>query len=199
VGIGTFSPVSGPNHTGVLVPAARILIAAILALVGLTACGDDAGPEPAPLEAARPSESAIATEVTPPVMPAAAMGGDALSAKAFVRYWVATFNYATATGDTASLRRLGSRHCQSCRSITDRIDKVYRSGGRIKSAGWRASKLRGPSERSIISATLLQSAQDVWESGDADPTHFPGGTLPVRFFLSHQAAGWRLEGLAQVS
>jgi hypothetical protein len=63
---------------------------------------------------------------TPPTLPAAAEGTSPRAAKAFVRHWVATMNYATATGDTAPLLELSSESCASCESAARRISVSMR-------------------------------------------------------------------------
>ena len=118
----------------------RRLLAAVAGAVVLIAsgCTSDEAPEPAPLptESASPSDTGSPSP-TAPTLPAEAEGTSPAAAKAFVRHYFDSVNYAAATGDTDGLRALGASRCVSCDAIAENIEEVYSEGGVIRSGGWK--------------------------------------------------------------
>src|SRR3954454_20320241 len=82
----------------------------------LPGCGGSAKPQPLPRPTASLSPSPSAT---PPVMPSAAKEESKAGVDAFLRYYVATLNYAGATGETQPLNKLALQTCVKCRALTD--------------------------------------------------------------------------------
>ncbi|HET7414971.1 MAG TPA: DUF6318 family protein, partial [Arthrobacter sp.] len=130
----------------------------------------------------------------PPTLPAAARGKGARAAKAFVRYYIATMNHAVATGDTSLVHSLSASDCESCASVNERIEHVYRSGGHIASAGWKIMNVRlvprQPHRRPLVDVGLELSPQLVIKRAGASPSRFPGGRMPVTFHLARTSHGW---------
>ena len=118
----------------------RSLAALVLALgVGVTGCTEDAA-TPTPM--ARPTatvSSSVPPTPTPtlPPLPPEARGATAESAKAFVRYYVDTINYAMHTGETDSLRRSSGEDCAVCSGLIWDINAAYNKGGRFEAGSWR--------------------------------------------------------------
>jgi uncharacterized protein DUF6318 len=126
-------------------------------------------------------------------MPAEAKGTSAASAKAFVRFYVATVNYATSTGDSKRLRELDDGKCVSCAGIAKRIDDVYSAGGRIESTGWTVSSMTvvsGPPKTPLVDVGLSLPPQQVTKRSGTRPVRFKGGRLPVTFRLAATPTGW---------
>ena len=181
------------------------------ALVAAGACtaalaGCDSNPEPAPLptesaSASTPTESSSPTpSVTPPTMPAAAKGTSEKSAKAFVRYWVSSLNYAADTGEVENLDSLSAAECEACTGIIDQIQRVHAGGGHYEGDGWRVDAIRAvsgqPKDRPILQVSMLVSEQDVFRGSGSKPRHFEGGRQPMDFRLTRQA-GWLVARIDQ--
>ena len=175
----------------------------------LAGCSDDAA-EPQPLPSASAStpvttDSPYAADVpaTLPVMPAAAMGTSAASAKEFVRYWIAVLNYSGPAGESTRLRELSSPQCLDCDAIADAIDKVSRNGGRISGRGWtvlNAVELEPKRPAwSRIRTTVMVNKQTVFVERGGKPHHFRGGPGIKVFDLSRRGNEWCISYLGQRS
>jgi hypothetical protein len=176
------------------VPAARILIAAILALAGLTACGDDAGPEPAPLEAAAPTEPPTPTSSTEdpsPVLPAEARKPTPDGAKALLGHWVQSMNYAVASGNVRPVQRISSPACASCTHSFDTIRDIYRRGGHIETKGWTIRSL-ALQNISTVSARIHIAPQQIWTSPERLEKRVGAQRLRLTFRIEYVRDGWRV-------
>src|SRR5688572_7410815 len=113
----------------------RRLLAALLLLPALASCSDD--PDSSDTgDPTTPVTSPTATETPPPTEPPEAGDRTEAGAEAFVKHWVATLNYAAATGETAEFSLLATAACNSCKEIAGLIDSTYERGGYIRSRGW---------------------------------------------------------------
>jgi hypothetical protein len=177
------------------------LAALVLGLV-LTAggCSSDAEPSPMPTPPSSPSEPASESpSATPPAMPAEASGTSPAAAKAFVRHWITSLNYASSTGDTAAVQALSAPDCESCTASFDRIAAVYANGGSIRSDGWRVRTMKlvpGQSTNEpMIDVGIRLTPQVVVERRGSEPQEFDGGRLPMTFTLSRDLDSWRVTRL----
>ena len=122
-------------------------------------------------------------------MPDAAKGTSEAAAKAFVRHWVATLNYAGDTGDTSGLRRVSSAECKSCVGIADKIDRVYERGGYVQGDGWVVRSIAPvsgqPRARPILQIGMFLSEQDLLERAGGEVQHFDGGKQLMVFRLTN--------------
>jgi len=136
-------------------------------------------------------------------MPAAAQGRGARSAKAFVRYYIATINYAVATGDVQQLRPLADRNCVSCKAIARTVNRIYDGGGTIKSRGWVLRSLSPvplqPRARPIFDLGVFETPQDVHQSAASKVKHYEGGKQPMTIHLRFTNSGWKVSQLDLVS
>jgi hypothetical protein len=177
----------------------------VLLAAGAAGCTDTSA-RPKPLPSPSPS-SAVASptpspSATPPSLPAEARGTSAAAAKAFVRHYIATVNYATATGDTSVLATLDDGSCDSCSSVISRVHTVYDAGGKIVSRGWQITSLSvlpARPKRPIVDAGLRLSPQSVIRQRGGQPEHFRGGRLPVTFRLVLGNQGWRVDEWARAA
>ena len=191
---------------------AAVLVSAAAALVlGLAGCSDDAvKPKPLPSSSSTPSAfnsnnigepSSRASLDSPPVMPSAAMGRDARSARAFVQYWIAVLNYSGPAGRSARLRRLSGSTCVDCDAIADAIDTVRQNDGRIYGRGWSVARsVIVPSPRSNmarVAATVTVNPQIVVEQRGSKPRRFAGGRGLKVFDLRVTSDGWLVDHLKQ--
>lgn len=91
---------------------------------------------PTPANSSGPSES----DPTPsgpqePRLPAAAKAPGKAGAKAFVAYYIRLLNYASHTGETASLKRYGEA-CRHCMAFARLAESTYEDGGWFKGGTW---------------------------------------------------------------
>lgn len=181
-----------------------LVLVAGLALVGSAAAGCQSNPEPPPLD-----RTATSTSPTPsptasaPSLPPEAKGTSEAAAKAFVRHYVATINYAMATGHTSELRELSDVDCISCSEVADNIEKLYLSGGHLEGKGWRVTAIDviGASERGgpIVQVGVLVSPQRRFSRESANPRGYEGGLQSMTFFVSRTSSSWIVERWSQSS
>ncbi len=175
----------------------------------LAGCSDDAAePQPLPsVSASTPvttdSLDAANVPATSPVMPAAAMGTSAASAKEFVRYWIAVLNYSGPAGESTRLRELSSPQCLDCDAIADLIDIVTREGGYIRGHGWtiRNSTVNSGKPKAIrIDTIVIVHPQTVLMKRDSRPRRFPGGRRVAKvFYVTLTGNQWLVGRLDQHS
>jgi hypothetical protein len=134
-------------------------------------------------------------------MPAEAKGTSAEAAKAFVRYWIDSLNYAAQSGRTDHLKRLNSQTCAACVAITDFIDKVYSSGGFIHGDGWRTESAQTIShhgrDRPFVDVVVFVNPQHVRPGKGKAVKSFKGGRRLKTFQLERAAGGWHVARLEQ--
>ena len=134
-------------------------------------------------------------------MPAEAKGTSAASAKAFVRYWIATLNYSGPSGDSSRLRSLSSPKCVDCDAIGDFIDAVYQRGGAIAGDGWDIQAVRvidkDNADRMVLDALVQVTVQTVTEAKGKKPRTYPGGRRLKTFWLARNGSAWRVSKLEQ--
>ena len=135
-------------------------------------------------------------------MPAAVQGRGARSAKAFVRYYIATINYAATTGDLRRLRSLGSHNCGSCMAIAHNIGRIYEAGGHIEGRGWRLHTVRMlqiTGQDATLSLGVTLEPEIVVKSTGAQAEHHQGARQPMTAFLTRTRGQWLLSRLDLVT
>ena len=175
------------------------LIAMTLAFAA--GCGGS-NPSPSPSPTPQPSPTATATGKVAPPLPPAATAHTKAGAIAFVRHYVAMFNYAQSTGDTRSLRRLGLRDCISCTDVADAIDKVYRAGGSARGgelAISRAEAVRSANKLIEVDIAGNFSASTVVASSGATPEHRKGDKTVASFYVRFHNSAWKVARWSRVS
>lgn len=77
-----------------------------------------------------------------PELPKLATENTAEGAKAFVKHYIATINYANASGDTAPMRALANKElCKLCIGIADSIDHDVREGLRMEGGKYEVTEI----------------------------------------------------------
>ena len=180
---------------------AGVLVALALAASG---CTDTAKPKPLPSTGPAPSASRSASaSPTPPVLPEAAKGTSAASAKAFARFYIDSINFAARTGKTTSLATLGTTGCESCSAIQKNIERVYDAGGNIRSSGWRLTTIAvvpaQPKQRPILDLGVLQPSEVVKQTSTGPIKRYKGGRQPMTMHLRWTHSDWSVERLDLVS
>jgi hypothetical protein len=134
-------------------------------------------------------------------MPDEAKGTSAASAKAFVRHWIETLNYAGPAADPKPVRRLSSEKCSACSAIFDFIDEVAAQGGSIAGEGWGVTSIDVVSQSAgsavVIDAVVNVRPQTVQTSTASEATTFPGGRRTKTFWLERSAGSWQVVRLDQ--
>lgn len=110
-----------------------VVVGLVVGLVGGCGGTPDASPPTSPSPSA--SRTASATP-TAPVMPDAARENTKAGAVAFVKFYIAAFNHAQATGDVSTLKKLGANGCVSCNGVVRTIAATYRRGGHAEGGDW---------------------------------------------------------------
>ena len=106
----------------------RSFALAIATLLLLSSCTDDPGliePEPSASQ--------------PPTMSAQAKENNPEGVAAFVRHYVAVFNFASNTGRVRELSRLSDSTCGGCQSYIELFRTTYMNGGYFRDGEWKLS------------------------------------------------------------
>jgi hypothetical protein len=176
-----------------------VLAGAVAPLVlVLAGCGSD-NPKPAPPETSSASPSA-SPSVVAPTMPAEAKGTGPEAAKAFVRHFIATLNYAQTTGDTSTLRQLYGALCSFCEGVSDGLDRVQSHGGSIKTDGWSVRRLRASQGGTTVIALVRVAPQVVVMRQGGKPERFDGQEHGRRKFDLQASHGqWTVTNLTDIT
>jgi hypothetical protein len=146
------------------------VLAALLALLVIGACGGDPQPkEPKPPASATPT-------VTVPTMPASAREDTPGGAANFALYFVAVFNHAAQTGDSQPMTSI-ARNCKPCNSYADDFKRLKSQGGLADGPVWSLSKVSVSASRHPIEVDATLSLED----GSSD------GPYRVTFVLNSKA------------
>jgi hypothetical protein len=131
-----------------------------------------------------------------PTLPAEARGTSQAAAKAFVRHYIASVNYAMVSGDIGELVALADPSCSTCGAIAGRIEEAYADGGRLEGGGWRIltlSYLEGERPRSpLVAAGIEISPQTAYASAEATPSQSPETRGHLDFLLDWNRSGWKV-------
>lgn len=159
-------------------------VVAALAL-GAAGCGSDS-PKPGPVA------KSSAESTTPPTVPADASGPSASAGSAFIRHYFDSLGYATATGDTAALRKLGAQTCESCDGVATQIEKIYSSGGRVTGRGYSADQTQFEKAKNRYRVDFKIYPQKTVATAGAKPVSQPAVSIGALFYLRHNAGGWQI-------
>ncbi|MGZ8743713.1 MAG: DUF6318 family protein [Nocardioides sp.] len=176
------------------------LAAGACAVVLVAGCTSNAEPSPLP----EPSASSSATaspSAAPPTMPPEAEGTSPKAAKAFVRYWVGTLNYAGSSGDTSALTESSDGGCAECQSVIRTIVETHAAGGSFEGDGWSVETMKyqplQSRARPVLTVGMKISPQLVTESEGAEPKTFEGGNRSMTFRLVSRFGHWSVVQLEQ--
>lgn len=181
------------------VTVARVVIAAVLVALGVSACsGSDPEPNFAPPSSSAPSDPSTSPVSGPvaPTMPPEAMGDDAAAAEAFVKFYWDTVNYTQATGDTASLRQLGAKQCVACQAGVTKLDQIYSRGGRILGGVGTVRVTNSgllPKDEvpdAVVDFVVTSTRQRLDMPGTSDDVVVPAGDAELRALLRAQDGSW---------
>lgn len=169
------------------------VLATLLALGTLSACGDQDPPTPAD-----PSPTVTSPSTTPgpvvPTMPPAAFRHDKAGAIAFTKYYWEMANYAMAALDPQSLARLQSKDCGQCTGAVRWITEVKRAGGQIiggdNHVTIRKVDSLGHGRYWFVTFRVTSAAGRVAHAGNLDKQYVRGSS-PGTFTLTSEG-DWRI-------
>jgi uncharacterized protein DUF6318 len=127
-------------------------------------------------------------------MPAEAKGTNSRSAEAFARHYVDLINYAMHSGDTAAIRAMSTKQCQTCEAIAGAIDRVYEKSGHLEGAGWRvltaAPAVSTSGKTARVSMQIRISKQIAYSAPHASPSASMPQTGNLDFGLIRSGKAW---------
>ena len=181
---------------------ARRRPAAALAVTGLSALllvGCQSNPAPPPLQRTAPSASPSPSVPVAPTMPPEARGTSKAAAKAFVRHYISTVNYAMATGETAQLAALSGPNCGTCTAIADKVEQIYGNGGHLEGAGWSVLTLSyidsGAPRSPLLSAGIKIAPQVAYHHNGGTPKWSKRSRGNLDFWLLFSRSSWYVSKL----
>ena len=117
----------------------------------------------------------------------------------YAGYWVESLNYATTSGDTTELKKLGTNKCEACVAFASTLDQIYGAGGRVQSKGWtlqNAVPIAGqPETEPALRMDVLVHPQKVTEKAGAKTKAYDGGPQAMTMFLVRRGDGWLIDRL----
>ncbi|MBD8870567.1 DUF6318 family protein [Nocardioides donggukensis] len=169
----------------------------------LSGCSDADGSSSPSTPSSPSQQSSPSPDATPTdeglSIPSEAVGTDEASAKAFVRYWFEVLSEAMTTGDTKAALALSTKQCQSCQSITGRIDNVYNKGGRLKTDGWFADRFVPDSPSKLKTPAYFirvrQSPRALINSDGEVVDRTMREATAMRIVLKRSSGAWRVSRL----
>ena len=172
----------------------RWALATLLATCLLGACSDDAEPD-----IADPTASASSSSATVSPSPTVTATPQTLAPRETVDAWLAAWSSALTSGDVEDVLAISSPECESCNRLFDRLTGIYEKGGRLKTDGWRASRVN--EARDSVSATpsfvmqVTQAHQVLYDENGSVANRTPSMRLPMRMTFQLAEGVWLLSRL----
>jgi hypothetical protein len=171
----------------------RQLIGAVVLLLVLAGCGGDPVAHPSPTVSTPTS-----TAPTPPAMPDAAKANTKGGAIAFVRFYIATLNFALASGDVSSLHAQATTNCASCVDVEKGLEDIYNSGATISGGLWVIDHFVDvrPNEAIkgwTLTALVRYDKQTVVRKPPETSKSTNEGTHIVSFRVSNRDGDWKVQ------
>lgn len=175
--------------------AIAVTAVVVLALVG--ACSGEREPGIGPSEpSSTPVGEAFAAEpLTQPATPPAPDGKGGSAARAFVRFWLKTLNYAIESGDSAAVGAISSPTCNECARIVKTIDDIYDRDGLLSGGTWRMTSLRAlPVDRGADWAGYVTAAvsEQQWTEPGVKGLTYDAGQGFMYTYVARQRDSWRM-------
>lgn len=175
----------------------RWVVVALLGACLLGAC-DDSDPKPDIADPTPSATSSSPTVSTPPtISPTAPLGPDET-----VRAWVAAWNAALTSGDTASLSQYEAPDCRNCDGLAKVIDDVTAAGGSFTGGMWSIvnSKVIGMNDHRVkVNVAISVAAGSTVNAAGEDPVSFPADKRIAVYELDHSSATWLIDVIELLS
>jgi hypothetical protein len=155
-------------------------------------CSDDPEPRFEPSASPSPSESSSAA-----AEPKAWEVKSEKGAVAFAKHWIAVFNEATSSGETAQLLSMSAKGCGTCSRFAKGIDDLYGNGGAIDSNGWlvlQAVLTEGTLSAPRMALRIEQTPQEITHK-NGKVESFPGGRETFSARLVWSDSEWLMSDL----
>jgi hypothetical protein len=168
----------------------RRLAVLVLVLVGGLLAGCGGGADDPPSAGPSPSSTPTPTASAPPsapVLPEAAKANTKAGAVAFVKFYVAAFNHAQATGDTKPLIALEGAHCNSCQKVREAIEGTYQAGGHAEGGTLAidgSEVHRSIGKQWVVDIVGHFAPSRIYPSAGASPQADRGGKTAASFFVT---------------
>lgn len=118
-------------------------------------------------------------------------------AQQFAAYWVDSLNQATTSGDTAQLKTLALDSCDVCADFAAHLDRIYAAGGHVDTDGWKVTSVvpvaGQPDNLPGFQVQADVAPQTVYESKDAKPEKYKGGTESMQMFIKRVDDHWMVD------
>ena len=189
----------------------RKLATTLLLALSLTACNNDSNATPSPSPQPTSPQPSPTTPTAPPpppppppphphpppptIPPAATAGLTVTSAEAFARFYLATTDHLSATGDATAARRWASPGCAACKALISSYEQTYQAGGALRgNTRTRVTRVISVELPTRDKAKVIFSAQAgsslFVPSAGASPTPMAGGSQRWEFYLQAKATRW---------
>lgn len=133
-----------------------------------------------------------------PVLDPAALEYSPEGAELAARHFLALTEYAWATGDTSAMRAFFTDECTPCKSMADRVDELYASGGWMTQLKYEVREVVRIEEIAEIPNTFgvqLEMTESERTSYANDKLEsFPAELLEIAFFIHWDDGVWKISG-----
>lgn len=133
-----------------------------------------------------------------PVLDPAALEYSPEGAELAARHFLALTEYAWATGDTLAMRAFFTDDCTPCKSMADRVDELYASGGWMTQLKYEVREVVRIEEIAEIPSTfgvqleMTESERTSYANGKLES--FPAELFDIAFFIHWENGVWKISG-----
>ncbi|WP_051486300.1 DUF6318 family protein [Nocardioides sp. J54] len=183
----------------------RTLAATALALAALSGCSDESTSptetSSTPTESRSPTASPTPETPEEPALPDAATKATKAGARAFITYYWDVVNYAQATGDVSTLKKLSAPTCDTCKGFVANVQEHYAAGGVIVGGENRAritqvakvSTSTGSAFGFRVEQVVTHEPQVIVDSQGAEDRRSKGSDDFTAYLLWTDRNRWRLD------
>lgn len=133
-----------------------------------------------------------------PVLDPAALEYSPEGAELAARHFLALTEYAWATGDTLAMRAFFTDDCTPCKSMADRVDELYASGGWMDGTEYQVQEVVRAEEVPGIPETfgvqLLVHQPESTEYSGRNVRQIDSSDLDIAFFVHWIDDSWEVTG-----
>lgn len=133
-----------------------------------------------------------------PVLDPAALEYSPEGAELAARHFLALTEYAWATGDTSTMRAFFTDECTPCKSMADRVDELYASGGWMTQLKYEVRKVvrieEIPEVPNTFGVQLEMSESERTSYANDKLENFPAELLDIAFFIHWEDGVWEITG-----
>jgi hypothetical protein len=170
---------------------------AVVLLCGFAACNDEPTPnipDPTP-SSTGPSVSESVTPTTPTET------ADVLTPEATVRAWVAAWNQALRSGETAGIHTFEASDCRNCSNLSKVIDDVAEAGGSFTGGDWSIVSLKAQpdGERVKVNVAVKVGAGSTINAAGEEPVEYDADKRIVVYQLREEPRGWIIDVVEVIS